>query len=242
MYRTGAVAGGLLAGALGAAAWAWVAHAFEMEHGLIAWAIGGLVGFGVALGNRGRGTVGTGLLAVTIAAMSIVAGKYIAVRMVANESAIVEMVSASLEDEEYVISFLADGVVEERASAGESDLWPPGVDPEMAAERADYLPDVWAEATARWDALDEAQRSAFRSEIESQVLSNVQASMPEVRALLVQEGFLGSFGLLDLVFFGLAMATAFKTGSSTSGGEDAEEAAGDENPAAAPPPGPISPS
>jgi hypothetical protein len=49
--------------------------------------------------------------------------------------------------------------------------------------------------------------------------------MDELRGELTQVGFLGSFGLLDLIFFGLAVVTAYKVAASsveTQGDEQTE--------------------
>ena len=91
---------GLIGGALGALLWAGVVYVTEYEIGWIAWAIGGLVGFSVALGNkdRGRSPMAAGSLAVIITTLSIVAGKYAAVEMLLpSDAEIIEAYTESFD-------------------------------------------------------------------------------------------------------------------------------------------------
>ncbi len=80
----GAVCGGMAAGILGAAAWAALAYFAGVESGIVAWGIGGIVGFGTALGSRG-GSPATALIAVLITVVAICAGKYLAVYFTLNK-------------------------------------------------------------------------------------------------------------------------------------------------------------
>lgn len=223
MYSTRAVLGGLVAGVIGALVWAGIAVGLSLEIGWIAWAIGGLVGFGVALGNRGAGGTATGILAVVFSAMSILAGKYAAVQMTMPDAEeIVEMYVSNLDNEEFLLSYVADDVAREFSAAGRRLNWPPGVDPENAATQAEYPADVWKEAVIRWDGLTKEGKEQFRDAREQELRANVQAAMPEIRAAAAEEGFFGSFGGLDLLFFGLAMLTAFKIGGAGGGTSTSE--------------------
>ncbi len=137
------VAFGLVGGAVGAFVWAAVVYVTEYEIGWIALGVGGLVGFCVALGNkdRGRSPTAAGTLAVVITALSIVAGKYAAVEMLMpSDAELVGMFTERFDDEEYVVSFLADDVAGEFRSAGREMVWPQGVDPANASSQSDYPP------------------------------------------------------------------------------------------------------
>lgn len=221
---------GVLAGAIGATAWAGVVFVTDYEVGWIAWGVGALVGYGVALGNkdRGRSPTAAGVLAVGITVLAIAAGKYAAVQlMMPSDEELVAMFTTNFESEEFVMSFIADDVVDEHEAAGTRVEWPVGVDPENASAQADYPPGIWQEAAVRWDAMDDAQRRAFREEREAQSRANIEASLPEVRSYLTQEGFLGSFGPTDLIFFGLGMVTAWGVGSGRRSRTQVDAAYGD---------------
>jgi hypothetical protein len=96
---------GLVAGAIGAGIWAVIAYFTGFELGWIAWGVGLLVGVGVAIGNKGEGSVPAGVLAAVLAILSVVGGKYAMVRMVIpDEGELVASTIAALEDEELVVS------------------------------------------------------------------------------------------------------------------------------------------
>lgn len=226
MFRTRAMLGGLIGGAIGAAIWAAVVYFTEYEVAWIAWGVGALVGYGVAVGNRGasHSATGAGILAVGIAILAIVAGKYAAIQLVLPDTDdIAAAWIASLEDEELVVSYVADEVAGEFEAAGRPVEWPAGVDPNRASTEAEYPPDVWAEAASRWTGFSQEERSSFRGELEDQIQQNAAAAGPEIRATMVEEAFRGSFGGLDILFFGLAVVTAF--GVAAGGRKTKEEVA-----------------
>lgn len=223
-----AVVGGLIGGAIGAAIWAAVAGFTGYEVGWIAWGIGGFVGYGVAAGNQDghHAPTAAGVLALVIAAVAIVGGKYAGVQlMMPSDEELVEMFVEGFTDDELVISYLADAVVEEMERAGETVVWPADVDPEVASTEAEYPPSVWAQAGRRWDGMTEAERAAYREERIAETRSEVETNLPQIRAMIAGSGFAGSFSPMDLIFFGLAMTTAFglASGSRKGAGERATE-------------------
>lgn len=214
---------GLVAGALGAFLWAAVVYFTEYEIGWIAWGVGWAVGYGVALGNADghRSPTAAGALAVGITVLAIVAGKYGAVQTVMpSDEEIVAMFTEDFENEEFVISYVADQVVQELEAEGRPVEWPGGVAPGSAAAEADYPADVWAEAETRWASLDPMAQMAFREEREAEVRANVEASIPEIRAAFSAGGFAGSFSPMDFIFFGLGMVTAWGVGSGRKSEEE----------------------
>ena len=189
---------GVIGGLVGAAVWAGVTYITEYEVGWIAWGVGGLVGYCVAFGNRdrGRSATGAGVIAVVITVLSIAAGKYAAIDlMMPSDEELVEMFTEGFEDEEYVMSFVADEVVGEYLAAERSVEWPDGVDPGDVSSEADYPVAVWTEASQRWDAMSESERTTFREEREAESRANIEANLPEIRALVSRGGFFASFTL-----------------------------------------------
>jgi len=211
-----AVIGGLVGGAIGALLWAGVVVFTGYEVGWIAWGVGGLVGYGVAKGNEGGGRSSTaaGTLAVVIAALAILGGKYAGiVSLMPSDDEITAMFLESFENEEYVVSYVADEVAADFAAQGRQLDWPAGLDPSQASSQADYPADVWAEAEGRWSGWSESERADYRREREAETVANLSESMPEIRAAIAGGGFAGSFTPMDIIFFGLAMVTAFGVGS-----------------------------
>ena len=206
---------GLAGSLLGALIWAAVVYFVEIEVGWVAWGVGGLVGMAVAVGNdKGRQSeAAAGMLAVVLTILSIVAGKYVAIQMfVPSDAELIAGFSESV-DEEMVLSFVADDVAADFHAAGREVRWPPDVDPNNAWAEPDYPADVWAEAEARWEALGSDARAKFRAE---KVAGFGAANVDGIRALIATEAFYAAFGPMDLIFFGLAIVTAFKLGSGAS--------------------------
>jgi hypothetical protein len=222
---------GGLAGLAGAALWAAISYGTGYEVGYVAWAIGGLVGFACAKGSE-RGGSRVGLTAVVITILSIAAGKYLAVELQVKKQlggveATFQEEVAKLQNEDYLISYLADDVAAEKQEAGEDLQWPEGVNPEEGgAGPADYPADVWASALEQWEALSPDQQEEFRTVLEGRVREGVEGYYQAVATA----GFTGSFGVLDLLFFGLAIATAYRIAAQDLDGEPAASSEGSEPP------------
>jgi len=77
--------GGALAAAIGAAVWAYATAATKSEFGFIAWGIGGLCGFAVALFARPRRGAPLQMIAVVCSVLGILLGKYGWVYLMASE-------------------------------------------------------------------------------------------------------------------------------------------------------------
>lgn len=193
---------GLIAAILGALAWAGIAFGAKLEIGYLAWGIGGLVGFAVAWGSR-KGGAAPALLAVVLTVLSIAGGKYLAAQWSVNQ-AFGEMDLSVDEEwsEEYKISLLADDILEQRAVQG---VAVPEVEEERLTEQ-DYPADVWAEALARWQAMDEATRQKFESERKAAGLGLLQ----QMKQQVVQQAFVGNLGPVDIIFLLLGVATAWQ--------------------------------
>ena len=221
---------GVIGGAIGAALWAAVTYFTGYEIGWIAWGVGGIVGFAVALGNsdHSRSPGAAGGLAVIITVMSIVGGKALAVELLMpSDDEIWEMFTANFEDEEYVLSFIADEVAQEFEADGKTLEWP---EDSEASAQDDYPVDVWAEAERRWAALGADGQEAFRAEQEAESRQNLEENLPAIRELMTAGGFFSSFAPMDLLFFGLAVTTAYGVGAGKKE-EDEEDVVAEEEPA-----------
>ena len=204
------IIGGILGGFVGAAIWAGISCFTGYEIGWIAWGVGGLVGLGCVWGSQGSGRT-LGIVAVVITLLSIVAGKYTAVELsirkdIGSQEEILQSALADLQKDEMVISYLADEVVAQRQAQGETIQWPAGVNPEEVSQQSDYPPAIWSEAASKWKGMSTQEHEQYRDQLEGQVRTNIQAFFSNISTY----GFRSSFGVMDLLFFGFAVATAFK--------------------------------
>jgi 3-hydroxybutyryl-CoA dehydrogenase len=109
-----------------------------------------------------------------------------------------------------LIAAIADDVAIEYEEAGRELEWPPGSSWETAEYERDYPADLWADAKGRWEYMLPSEQDEYRTAHIEYVEGNVE----QFRDTVVKEGFKESFGVLDIVFFGLAIASAFKLGAS----------------------------
>ena len=155
----------------------------------------------------------TGGIAAIIAIASVSAGKYAAVSVALDDA--VAKIAPQLEQmsDELVLSYLADEVVAEFQQKGKAVNWPEGVQPEFAETEAEYPADVWAEAKARWDHNGSEWQAQYRDYQIQKRAYEFQAVVGQARG----EGFIASFSLFDVLFFGLAVMTAFGVASGAGG-------------------------
>lgn len=199
---------GLIGGAIGAAIWAGIAMATHYEIGWIAWGIGFLVGLAVRLaaGDETQGFV-PGVLAAAIAVAAIAGGKFATVHFLIEREAASALGNA-ISDNDATVS-IADEVVAEYTEKGQAINWPPGQNALTADESGDYPPDIWAEATKRYQAIPAAEREEQKKSIAQARAAFIGVMKSEIRS----QAFAESFSAIDILFFLLAIVTAFKLGS-----------------------------
>ncbi len=205
------------AGLIGAVIWGLIAYYADMELGLLAWGIGAAVGVAMMAGAQEKAGMPTGMLALGIAAASILGGKLIMVEMIFSEvdtewdAEIARLKS----DEPYAISWVADEVVLEFDSQGKDLNYPPGANLEEPQSSADYPADVWREAEKRWLAMSLQQQDDFRT----QVIQTQKNTFAQISSGLKTEGFLSTFSFYDILWFGLGGLSAFKLGAGMASNE-----------------------
>jgi hypothetical protein len=204
------VIGGLIGGIVGAAIWAAITYFTNMEIGWIAIGIGFVVGLGVRVLAGEEVGAGLGVMAALIAVVSIVAGKYAAIELMLARD-VADETAMAVTAEQFIVEN-ADVVVGEWEADGKTVAWPPGMTIEDAIEESHYPPEIWAEAKSRWDALGAEAQQQQIAEREALMDEFTDAMMGEIK----QAAFKESFAPLDLLFFGLAVVTAFKVGSGMS--------------------------
>ena len=206
------VVAGTVGGLVGAAIWAGISYATNFEVGYIAWGIGLLVGICVRLvaGENEEGFA-PGLTAAVIALGAVVLGKFAAISMLVAGIDIGEFAEVTPND---MIVRLADEIVQERETKGQKVVFPGGKTIADANAQADYPPDIWQAAAAKWQAVspDEQQKQLAAAREENRAL------MAGMQGQLRQAGFWASFGLFDALWFFLAAGTAYKLGHGNFGG------------------------
>lgn len=207
-----ALIGGIIGGAVGAGIWAAIAYFANYELGIIAWAVGGLVGFGVGAGAGNSASTGTGVLAAIIALASVAGGKYFAVHATVDKFAQKVTHEITITDDDAKM-FMADSLIPEYESNGQALKWAEGKDKESAENPADYPKDLWEDAGKRWQAMSPNDQEAYRKSVEETRKSQVQ----QFAGTVEKEAFSNSFSLFDLLWAFFAVGTAFRLGSGGIG-------------------------
>ena len=111
-----------------------------------------------------------------------------------------------------MIESIADEIVAERVAAGKPVNWKPGMNAEDASSQADYPPDIWQEATARWNGEPPEQRETELAEQREQMA----AMQKMLQGMMRNEAFKASFSLFDILWVVLAAGSAFRLGSGAT--------------------------
>lgn len=196
MNNVGGLICGMIAGAIGAAVWAAIAYFGNLEIGWIAWGIGALVGLAVSFGSRERGLL-PAMIAVIITFASLCAGKYATVALLVNDQMNIEFT------EEFYVSSFAFGIAYTQQEQGETVTLAGGKSIDEA-EFADLPQEIRNQAQAQWDSMTADEREQLFDEVEK----NNRGIANQFKNQAAFNGFLNSFSLYDLLFFGLGLFTA----------------------------------
>lgn len=207
-----ATVGAVIGGVIGGGIWAAITYTTHREIGWIAWGVGGLVGAGASLGARGHAGLITGVIALVVAFVSVTGGKWAAFSMIVDDLASNRKNLPRLTETD-MIAMSAHAVHEEFAAQGKNYAWPNGVEPEEADEEGEFAAPVWAEAKSRWEANDQETRDSILRQAQSGYQT---AAAEEFKA----NNFGAMFSVFDVLFYGLALFTAFKLGASSFGSSD----------------------
>ena len=207
-----AIAAAAVAAVVGALVWKFVAVTFEYELGLIAWGIGGAVGFAAAsAGSRG---VQAGVVCAVLAFGAIVVGKYWAYSAFVDEFQ--QAFSGAMQyDEEMYVYY-----EEEMESAR---LFVSGSGTDIFTRR--FMVEQGYTYATNPAAVTDAELADFREYVEPALREMAQnppdfdtwqadgvASLEEISpwALMRED-----FGILDIIFALLGIGTAFRLASSS---------------------------
>jgi hypothetical protein len=204
---------GLGAGLLAALLWAGFSYAADRELGWIAWGVGLIVGLGVRWSVADADGWVPGIIAAVLAVPALLGGKYLAVRFIVERELAQLTVPEELEAELAKVE-LGKEVVAEYEAKKKPLNWPKKTRLVTSAIRGpqsgDEFPlEVWSETCTRWGRLPPAEQEQRRSVAKKHALDNINAA--GTRA--VDRAFAASFSPYDLLWFLLAIATAFRIGS-----------------------------
>ncbi|MFK7884733.1 MAG: hypothetical protein AB8F26_11185 [Phycisphaerales bacterium] len=215
--------GACVGGLLGAFLWAVLIIAFNIELGYAAIGVGILCGFGAALGARGNGGMITGVIAALVTLFAISTGKMFAVihftdQMIAEyeaeNDAYYENLSNSERSDIAIVDFADEYLSDQLESAELDDQTREAYDRALVEsyEPSDYPAEVAQIARDRYDAMTPEAKDDYFDVLQSQIEPITEAEKNDLYA----EGFAATFGLLDIVFFLIAVVAAFKVGSSSN--------------------------
>lgn len=216
-----AAIGSVIGGAIGAGIWAGVAYGANLHLRILALLIGVLAGAGAALGARNRVGLFSGAVAVMVTICSILAGDYIAARLVVDDVfKKIGVPSRLIITDEMMLVDIATEVAEERQAAGIKDKWPDGMDLESASEPEEFPKPVWAKAQSRFDAMPVDVREAERARKQAMA----DQFMTDVKEEVTSEVFSSrsAGGMIWMIVFSVvAVGVAFSIGSGSAGVKEA---------------------
>jgi hypothetical protein len=203
----------LVCAAIGAAGWAAISVATEMRLGFLAILVGGLAGFGMAMGNKGRGGAGAGFIAGVVACLAILGSRFAVMHMGVREF----IRAGSAVTPEVAVLEVAAQVAEEFEAQGieyDDSLYEDGY-PEVVLD----------EAQRRWDALAPDEQESYMQALRVHYATegNQVAGLITVIATVVD------FGLFGFVWVALGAGTAYRIGCAKGEGAQGAGAESEES-------------
>lgn len=213
----------LASAACAALIWAAIVVGTDKEFGIIAWAVGALCGAAAAVGARDKATYLTGIIAVTCALGAIFVGKATAIHVMLDRIEMPEQTLEQLQEErttddalQFDAAYKTTEISDAMGMAGE---WPEGKNLENAETMADLPDRVRRISNESWAKVSKEDRERRRQEVRQEIADAYR----EIEALKNDEfgALMKSLGLLDILFVGLAIASAYRLGSKPLGGSAA---------------------
>ncbi|MFM8287824.1 MAG: hypothetical protein ACKOGA_13975 [Planctomycetaceae bacterium] len=202
------ILGAAVGAVAGAAVWSALVYFLNVEVGFVAWGIGFLTGLLALWFSGSDGSPALGVASALLALLGVAAGKVFAIWLLLGN-----VVVPPVNPEQLAISYLADGIVEERQSRGERVVFPPGKSLETALSQLDYPPEIWAAAEKEWQTTSAEDRQVF-------LAAKVSAQGPSATDRLkfaLERVFSGKrTSPFDLLWVFLAVSTAYKLGNGSS--------------------------
>lgn len=208
------IIGGLIGGAIGAAIWAAIAYYAHVQLGFVAIGVGALVGCGTFMFAGDEVSPVTGAAAALIALASIAAGKYMAIHAVISNVKVAAQKTIEVDDNTALVH-ISTQVAEEWEKAGKKLAWPKDSNAEEASEEAEFPKEVWADATARWNAMSDTQKDGYKRDLKA----TLHAEIDGIASNVESDVFMKSFNFFDILWAFLAIGAAYKLGSGEAEGD-----------------------
>ncbi|MCA8987316.1 MAG: hypothetical protein KDA78_06730 [Planctomycetaceae bacterium] len=211
----GWILSGAIGALIGAGIWTGISVASGYEVGIIAWGIGGLVGFSVLLAAQDEANEITGIYAVLASIGSIMLGKVLTLYFLIS-TLIGGMTPFQPEiNESYMIMNIADEIIEKKEAAG-VEVTMPELDEDQELNFSDwsihYPPGIWQEARIRWNSLTPEQQKAAKEETERETAD----ARSELNSIMFSPTMIFStMTPMSAVWFILAGITAYRIGSNS---------------------------
>jgi hypothetical protein len=201
---------GTIAALIGALLWKGITVAFDYELGIIAWAIGGGIGFAVAFsGNRGQAAA---IFCGIMALVSILGGKYLFYSSLQNQMN--EWLADSSQDLHLLYIEEMSDAKALKAVSSEADM-------------RQYMVDYGYSEASIVDSITAEELNQFQNDIAPRLIgfadlppsyeewyqSTIEASLGSVSPLDILKE---SFGFIDFVFLFLGISTATRIGYGRS--------------------------
>ncbi|MFM7161213.1 MAG: hypothetical protein ACKO3P_12665 [Planctomycetaceae bacterium] len=198
-----AVLGAVLGMVLGAACWSWLRVTLEIEQGArcVDWLYGVLVAWGVRFLARGYRSRSIAAIAALLTVPALLWGRWLIIFLIATLRPPVASMT-----EPALIRSLAVRQCLERINAGETLEFREGVTLQTAVEPADFPPGVWDQASETWANWPATERQQFADDMMRPGLESFRKQLPDI----IWQSFLRSFQWQDLLWGGLALASAFR--------------------------------
>ena len=209
--------GGLIGAVTGIVIWVLVGYFAHYEVGWIAWGVGFLTVVGVRyaayLGDE-EASFGKGILASMMALGGILAAKFLVFTFLVGgkgDDNLLRVANQMRFDDEAMIASVAGDIAEEAMNRGETIAWPVGISRETASKQNDFPPSLWQKAQTRWNELGpNGQQDQKRQRVMLAMALSEQGRRPS---------FGECFTPWDLLWFGLALVSAYKVGTGIYGSD-----------------------
>lgn len=218
----GCIIGAIIGGIVGAALWAAITNATNREIGWIAWGVGGLVGLGARLGARDWADTLAGIVAALVAIVALAGGKYLVVQIAVDSAAkdVISQIESNPIGETEAKAFMAGDLVTQAESAGKKLKWPDGKSLDNAESFQDFPKSVQTDVESRWKGMTPDAQTAYIESVKAHSKHMSKQAVASISDQVSKQGFIESFSLFDLLWFGLAIMTAFKIGTGFGGDDD----------------------
>tara|TARA_R110002096_G_scaffold173781_4_gene348316 strand:- start:2283 stop:3380 length:1098 start_codon:yes stop_codon:yes gene_type:complete len=218
------IIGAVIGGAIGAAAWAAVAHFTGYEIGFLATGVGAICGIGAVIGAGGDGNAWSGTVAVVVAIVSIITGKTIVNSIYVDQLQSIKIaVEEGMESKHTLDDFTESDAIFEIASDiaweleedGQTIDWPnPEIDLYEALDLSDFPQSIVDQTNKKWNSMDDEERIEYR---QTQIEEFNQASLAfndflddEMEA---SSDLMSNLSLFDALWAFLALGAAWQFGN-----------------------------